>query len=157
MNESQTRLDLIDPALKAAGWGVVVNSKLLVERDCQITDGRKLSGGRRGKPLIADYILEYKGIELAVVEAKRRDLDVSEGVAQAKLYASKLACDTAYSTNGDKIYRICLQTGKEEEVTRFETPQELWEKSFPQKASTQSKVLWRDSFLSVPFEDKSGT
>lgn len=157
MNESQTRLDLIDPALKAAGWGVVAESKLLVERDCQITDGRKLSGGRRGKPLIADYILQYKSIDLAVVEAKKRSSSYREGVAQAKLYASKLACDTAYSTNGDKIYRICLQTGKEEEVTRFETPQELWEKSFPQKASTQNKVFWRDNFSTVPFEDKSGT
>ena len=155
MNEPQTRLDLIDPALKAAGWGVVAESKLLAER--LITDGRIRPGGKRGTQLKADYTLEYKGVELAVVEAKRRDLDVSEGVAQAKLYATKLACDTAYSTNGDKIYRICLQTGNEEEVTRFETPQELWEKSFPQKSSSKHKVFWRDSFSNIPFEDKSGT
>ena len=155
MNEPQTRLDLIDPALKAAGWGVVAESKLLAER--LITDGRIKPGGKRGSPLKADYTLVYKGVELAVVEAKRRGLDVSEGVAQAKLYATKLACDTAYSTNGDKIYRICLQTGKEEEVTRFETPQELWEKSFPQKSFTKHKVFWRDSFSNIPFEDKSGT
>ena len=155
MNESQTRLDLIDPALKAAGWGVVADSKLMAER--LITVGRIRPGGKRGIQLKADYTLEYKGVELAVVEAKRRGLDANEGVAQAKLYATKLACDTAYSTNGDKIYRICLQTGKEEEVSRFDTPEELWEKSFPIKQSTPHKTFWRDNFESEPFESKSGT
>jgi type I restriction enzyme R subunit len=31
MNEAQTRLDLIDPALRAAGWGVVPESRIKVE------------------------------------------------------------------------------------------------------------------------------
>jgi type I restriction enzyme R subunit len=51
----------------------------------QITDGKIQAGGGRSKPLIADYILVYKGIKLAVVEAK--DELMLEGVAQAKLYA----------------------------------------------------------------------
>ena len=33
---------------------------------------------------------QYKNTKLAVVEAKSNELDVSEGVAQAKLYAEKL-------------------------------------------------------------------
>jgi type I restriction enzyme R subunit len=36
---------------------------------------------------------------------------VSEGVAQAKLYAQKLNLETTYSTNGNEIYQICLKTG----------------------------------------------
>jgi len=31
MNEAETRAELIDPALKAAGWGVVEGSKILRE------------------------------------------------------------------------------------------------------------------------------
>ena len=111
MNEAETRAELIDPKLAAAGWGVIEGSKILRERNCQITAGRIQAGGKRAKPLIADYILVYKGIKLAVVEAKSRNLEVGEGVAQAKLYADKLTLDTTYSTNGDDIYQICMQTG----------------------------------------------
>jgi type I site-specific restriction endonuclease len=56
-------------------------------------------------------ILVYKGIKLAVVEAKSDKLAVSEGVAKAKLYAQKLNLETTYSTNGNEIYQICLKTG----------------------------------------------
>ena len=40
MNEAETRAELIDPKLKAAGWGVVEGSRILRERLAQITDGR---------------------------------------------------------------------------------------------------------------------
>jgi len=157
MNEAETRAELIDPKLKTAGWGVVEGSKILRERNCQITAGRIQAGGKRAKPLIADYILVYKGIKLAVVEAKARNLEVGEGVAQAKLYADKLTLDTTYSTNGDEIYQICMQTGEEGLVNRYLSPQELWIKSYPLQASSEITELWRDKFSSVPFEDKSGT
>jgi hypothetical protein len=58
MNEAETRAELIDPKLRANGWGVVEGSKILRERNvCKITDGRIQVGGNRKKPLIADYIL----------------------------------------------------------------------------------------------------
>ncbi len=152
MNEAETRAELIDPKLKACGWGVVEDSKILRERDvCKITDGRIQAGGVRSKPLIADYILVYKGIKLAVVEAKSSDLEVGEGVAQAKLYAEKLKLETTYSTNGKEIYSICMKTGTEGLVTDFLTPEELWNKTY----SDQNE--WREKFAAVPFEDKSGT
>jgi type I restriction enzyme R subunit len=104
MNEAETRAELIDPKLRANGWGVVEGSKILRERNvCKITDGRIQVGGNRKKPLIADYILVYKGVKLAVVEAKSDELEVGEGVAQAKLYAQKLNLETTYSTNGNEI------------------------------------------------------
>jgi type I restriction enzyme R subunit len=157
MNEAETRAELIDPKLVAAGWGVVEGSKVLRERNCQITAGRIQAGGKRAKPLIADYILVYKGIKLGVVEAKARNLEVGEGVAQAKLYADKLTLDTTYSTNGDEIYQICMQTGEEGLVDRYLSPKELWIKSYPAKASTEITQSWRDQFSAIPFEDKSGT
>ena len=38
MDESQTRLEKIDPVLKKAGWGVVEDSRIIVEYP--ITNGR---------------------------------------------------------------------------------------------------------------------
>ena len=50
MNEAETRAEHIDPALKAAGWGVVEGSR--IRREYPITLGRIEGHGRRGKPLI---------------------------------------------------------------------------------------------------------
>jgi len=152
MNEAETRAELIDPKLKTCGWGVVEGSKILRERNvCKITDGRIQVGGGRKKPLIADYILVYKGIKLAVVEAKSDELAVGEGVAQAKLYAEKLNLETTYAANGKEIYQICMKTGKEGLVNDFLSPQELWDKTYTDQND------WRDKFANIPFEDKSGT
>ena len=54
MNEAETRAELIDPALKAAGWGVVEGSR--VRREV-ITPGRIQGGGQRSKAEIADFVL----------------------------------------------------------------------------------------------------
>lgn len=155
MNESETRAELIDPQLKASGWGLVEGSKVL--REYSITAGKIQTGGR-GKRDIADYVLVYKGIKLAVVEAKSNELEVGEGVMQAKKYAEKLQVTTTYSTNGNAIYEICMSTGQEGLVNAFMSPEALWQKTFPQKTETeQSTNTWREQFASVAFEDKSGT
>jgi type I restriction enzyme R subunit len=149
MNEAETRAELIDPKLKACGWGVAEGSKVL--REYRITDGKIQSGGGRGRKIIADYILVHKGIKLAVVEAKSDELEVGEGVMQAKQYAEKLQLETTYSSNGKAIYQICMKTGKEGLVADFLSPEELWNKTFAEQND------WREKFANVPFEDKSGT
>ncbi|WP_396150967.1 EcoAI/FtnUII family type I restriction enzme subunit R [Flavobacterium sp.] len=149
MNESETRAELIDPKLKASGWGVVEGSKIL--REYNITAGKIQTGGGRSKKIIADYVLVYKGIKLAVVEAKSSDLVVGEGVAQAKQYAEKLTLETTYATNGKEIYTICMKTGAEGLVDKYLSPEELWNKTF----AVQNE--WREKFATVPFEDKSGS
>src|SRR5271156_5435675 len=113
MNEAETRAEHIDPALKAAGWGVVEGSR--IRREDPITLGRIEGHGRRGKPLIADYVLEDRNTKLAVIEAKSWDEPLTEGVAQAKNYAGMLAVRFTYSSNGQGIYAIDMQTGKEGE------------------------------------------
>lgn len=85
MNEAETRAEHIDPALRAAGWGVVEGSRVL--REYPITLGRIEGLGRRAKPLIADYVLVYRNTKLAVIEAKAWDEELTEGVGQAKDYA----------------------------------------------------------------------
>src|SRR5580693_5188985 len=98
MNEAETRAEHIDPALTAVGWGVVEGSR--IRREYPITLGRLEGHGRRAKPLIADYVLIYRNIKLAVIEAKPWDDPLTLGVAQAKEYAGKLAIRFTYSSNG---------------------------------------------------------
>lgn len=149
MNEAETRAELIDPKLKVCGWGIVEGSKIL--REYNITAGKIQTGGIRAKMLTADYVLVYKGIKLAVIEAKSDVLEVGEGVAQAKLYAHKLQLETTYSTNGKEIYSICMKTGKEGLINNYPTPEEIWNKTFAVENE------WREKFSAIPFEDKSGT
>ncbi|WP_213804774.1 type I restriction endonuclease subunit R [Granulicella sp. dw_53] len=167
-NESETRAELIDPALRAAGWGVIAGSRIL--REFKITQGRLIGAGRRTDPDIADYILVYQNRKLAVIEAKREDLSEAEGVAQAKHYAGKMAVRFAYATNGHKIYRMDLGSTPVQEpanidepdgpvaistseglVDHFPTPDELWAATFAVPNA------WRERFAQIPFEDRSGS
>ena len=108
MNEADTRAELIDPLLTAAGWGVVEGSR--IRREFSMTPGRIEGGGRRGKPLTADYVLTYRNTQLAVVEAKPDTAPLTEGVAQAKDYASKLQLRFTYASNGLGVYVIDMAT-----------------------------------------------
>ena len=149
MNEAQTRFNKIDPKLRDAGWGIVPGSKILVEQSAYIAPGRITTNGNK-KTKKADYILEYKGMKLAVIEAKSDEKDVSEGVAQAKLYADALKIRYTYSTNGDEIWFIDMGIkdgkgeyiipSKEHDIDTFPTPQDLWQMTFPEENP------WRDKF-----------
>ncbi|AKJ94484.1 restriction endonuclease subunit R [Thioalkalivibrio versutus] len=151
LNEADTRAELIDPALKEAGWGVVEASR--VRREV-ITLGRLQGGGKRARQDIADYVLIYRGQKLAVVEAKKRSLPVTEGLAQAKRYAERLQARFAYATNGDGIYRVDMATGAEGPVEAWPAPDELWAETFGAGGGVQD--TWRERFGAVPFEDKGG-
>lgn len=150
MNEADTRAELVDPKLIAAGWGRVEESYIRREVICP---GRILAGGKRTNPVSSDYVLRYKGRKLAVVEAKRESLSYTEGVRQAKDYASRLQCRIGYATNGHEIYQIDLVTGKEEIVEQFLGPAELWQLTYDDAAPDYTGV-WREAFAKIPFEVK---
>src|SRR3974377_1858055 len=124
MNEAETRAEHIDPALKTAGWGVVEGTR--IRREYTISPGRLEGHGRRAKPLIAAYVLEYRNHKLAIIEAKAWNCPLTEGVAQAKHYADKIKARFTYATNGRGIYGIDMHTGKEGERPAYPTPDELW-------------------------------
>jgi type I restriction enzyme R subunit len=149
MNEADTRAEFIDKQLQAAGWST--GGDVRVQREYNINAGEIKAGGIRTGKLIADYVLSYKNRKLAVVEAKSNELEVGEGVAQAKLYAQKLHLETSYAANGNEIYQICHKTGAEGLVTEFPTPEELWNKTFAEPNE------WLEKFNAVPFEDLNGT
>lgn len=165
MNEAETRAELIDPALRAAGWGVVEGTR--VRREFKITLGRlQGAAGKRNAADIADYILEYRGRMVAVIEAKQANLSVTEGLGQAKKYADKLKLRHAFSTNGKGIYQVDMLTGREGQVEAWPTPDALWKLSgyadfqpvaFPTLGRSTPKINWPERFGAIPFEDKSGS
>jgi type I restriction enzyme R subunit len=146
LTESDTRAQFIDPALAESGW-----IGHLVRREFQITAGRIIGAGKRAEPSITDYLLEYKGKRLAVIEAKKWDLAHTEGVSQAIRDGNKLRLPFAFATNGQKIRQINLVTGKEEDIDVFPTPDQLW------ALINEPKNELIDDFRAVDFESRGGT
>ena len=126
MNESDTRLKLIDPALKAK-WDLKQ-----IRTEYYFTDGEIVVRGKmtnRKKPKKADYLLSYiSGLPLAIVEAKDTDHSVGAGLQQAMGYAVSLDVPFAYSSNGYGFVEHDFFTGKERNLKMDEFPSsnELW-------------------------------
>lgn len=164
MDESATRRKIIDRALYKVGWedpDLFPGSEILTEQRAYIiAPGRVERAAVNRHPKKVDYVLEYKGVKLAVIEAKADSVDVAMGVPQAKLYAEMLQIRYAYASNGDSIYFIDMGVrdtqGKylipstEREIDRFPSPQELWQMTFPEVNE------WRDKFNLQPFNRDGG-
>ena len=156
MNEQETRTNLILPAIQEAGWGVVEGSR--IREEYPISQGRLVGGGKRSMPDKADYVLQFRNRNLAVIEAKRDDNHYTEGVGQAKDYAERLQVRFTYATNGLQIYKMDMQKGEEGDAITYPTPDELWEMTFAEADSFDEDAgKWRDEFHKTPFETKSGT
>jgi len=125
LSESDTRSKLIDPKIKSGGW-----AESQIVREYQFTDGRKLIGNKRGKRLIADYLLSYKNLNLAVIEAKAESRDALDGLQQVQEYAKKLNLFFAFTTNGHKIYEYDFKMGRGQWIDEFPSPETLFQRQF---------------------------
>lgn len=156
MNEADTCEKLINKQLEAVGWKTDIEAQVRVLREYKINAGEIRASGIHTGMLKADYVLEYKNINLAVVEAKSDELEVGEGIAQAKLYAQKLRLKTSFAANGKRIYEInhnakdASTVEGEGEIIAFPSPQELWERNFGEPNE------WLELFNAVPFENMNG-
>ena len=135
-SEKETRVKLIDPQLKSSGW---LESHIIEEY--YFTDGRKLIGSKRGKQYFVDYLLCFKNINLAIVEAKAQHKDSLDGLQQSINYAKKLNVDFVYATNGDKIYEHNLILGKGRLIESYPTPDELYARKFPTLSSIKENLI----------------
>ena len=155
MNESETRAELIDPHLLEQGWQVVKESR--IRREYPITKGRLIGAGKRAMPDKADYILQYKNRNVAVIEAKASTCYYTEGLGQAKDYAERLNLRFAIATNGHKYYLADLE-GTERDIDKVPTPEELWELLYGKETHDHSAAFnWKQKFYDIPSETKGGT
>lgn len=153
-NESETRAELIDPLLTQQGWGI---NNSVVKREFPINLGRLLGNGKRAKVDKADYILQYNYKNVAVIEAKAESKHYTEGLAQAKHYATMLNVRFAYATNGLKYYEVDMLTGVEKDVDTIPTPSELWKRLYQEEQTKQPEIYnWKQKLAKTPFETKGG-
>lgn len=138
-SEHDTRAKFIDPQLKRNGW-----EEDFIVREYYFTDGRKLSGNKRGNRLFVDYLLRYRNVSLAIIEAKRFDKEPTDGLQQAINYAEKLNVEYVYSTNGSKIYEFSISKGTGTFIEDYPSPEDLYNRIY-----TQNGI--REKLLDVPF------
>lgn len=140
-SESDTRAKYIDPSLKSSSW-----EEINIIREHYFTDWRKALWGKRWKRKFADYILTYKWVKLAIIEAKKQNLEPTEWLEQVKEYAKILNLRFVYSTNWQRIYQFDLETGFWDFVESYPTPEELYNMVYLEKNSTK-EVLLNEPFL----------
>ena len=106
MNESDTRLQKIDPALKAAGWSVVAESRILTEAaifadkvavdeetvrlrsHLSQLDDMLAKGGAIGRKL--DFLVQEMNRETNTIGSKANDFQIAKTVVDMKAEIEKI-------------------------------------------------------------------
>lgn len=121
LNETQTCKDLIQPALKNAGWQW--------EREVIIGPGRVNITGEamydETQAIIADYVLRHRGLPLAVLEAKAESSTAADGMQQGSRYARRLNIRFSIASNGHDWILTDNDTGAFEVVPTVPTPENI--------------------------------
>jgi len=138
LNEARTRIDLIDPQLRAAGWRLNDRSQVRFEIPVDGYDAEPWNG-------VTDYCLyDPSGNVLGVVEAKRCSRNPREADEQLRHYVTEIAKRQPYApfgfmTNGQAIY--FWEVGQENPrlVAGFFTPDDLQRLLFLRQTSCRSE------------------
>ena len=120
-NERATCKELIEPALSLAGWEW--------EEQLRIGPGRVNITGENmydeSQAIIADYLLRYRGIPLAILEAKAEGEDAADGMQQASRYARRLMLRFSLATNGSDWILTDNESGAFESFSTPPSPAEI--------------------------------
>ena len=157
LSEDDVSVKFITPALHNAGW----DEASQIRRQVSFTKGRIIVRGKlvaRGKPKRADFVLYHQHIAIALIEAKRTDVDAAHGMQQALEYASALDVPFVFSSNG-KEFVLHDRTGTTDPIEQrlspsdFPSPKELWSRYQKWKGLSpeQEKVV-----LQPYYDDGSG-
>ena len=120
-NERQTCTDLIEPALEKAGWAW--QSQLRIGRGRVNLSGPNMYD--ETQEVIADYVMRYRDIPLAVLEAKAESESAADGMQQASRYARRLSLRYSLSSNGSDWILTDNDTGAFETLDAVPTADEL--------------------------------
>jgi ecoEI R domain protein len=151
LSEEDVKNRHITPAIEAAGW-----TKEQIFMEYCFTDGRvtvRDKIARRGKKKQADYILTTPNgrTPLAIVEAKRGDKTLGDGMQQALEYAEILDIPFVYTSNGKGFLEHDRLSGKERELAMDEFPAyaALWARYSGEQgfSETQQSALLSDYFF----------
>lgn len=133
-NEKETRIQLINPKLRLAGWdvlnenGVIAPNKACIE--IPVSGMPRTSENPNGNGF-ADYVLFGDDARpLAVIEAKKSSVDADNGRVQACLYADRLEAKYGvkpiiYYTNGYDLFIIDGVYPQGRQIFGFHTKDEL--------------------------------
>ena len=152
LSERDVCTKLITPALVAAGWNVQTQ----IREEVSFTKGRIIVRGRlvtRGKAKRADYVLYYKHLPIALIEAKDETHSVGAGMQQALEYAATLDIPYVFSSNGSG-FQFHDRTGRSTPVEQtlplgnMPGPDDLWARYQAWKglAPAQSAVVLQDYY-----------
>ncbi len=133
-SEAQTRQELIDKQLQAAGWDVRDPTQVIEELDIKVDlpDGIREAGAQYEGHQFSDYVLLGKdGKPLAVVEAKRSSKDAGLGREQAKQYCYNIQkaqggeLPFCFYTNGLETYFWDLENYPPRKIIGYPTRDDL--------------------------------
>src|SRR4051794_34519429 len=120
-NERQTRKDVIEPALQAAGWSW--------DPDLLIGPGRVNITGEamydETQQIIADYLLRRGKLPLAILESKAEDENAADGMQQGSRYAGRLGLRFSIASNGTEYILTDNETGNVESLTAVPSPDDI--------------------------------
>jgi type I restriction enzyme R subunit len=121
LNEAATCQQLIEPALTNAGWDF--------EPQLRIGPGRvNITGDSmydESQAIVADYLLRYRGIPLAILEAKAESEGAADGMQQGSRYANRLLIRHSIASNGREWIITDNETGDYESLAAPPTPADL--------------------------------
>lgn len=124
LNEKDTCKQLIEPKLEASGWEF--------EGQLRIGPGRVNFSGDSAdsmydptQAIVADYLLRYRGVPLAVLEAKAESEDAEDGMQQGSRYADRLMIRHSIASNGHDWILTDNETGEFEKLDGPPTPDDL--------------------------------
>lgn len=134
----------IEQALTNAGWQFVVESKIVPGRF-------KITGdAMRESAPVADYLLRFRRLTLAVLEAKFGAKDLSAATEQATEYARRAGFRFAIATDGVQWSVHNLVSGQVSLLDASPTPEEL----LSQSDLPSDSVGWGDAMVAEPFTSK---
>lgn len=120
-NERMTCKELIEPRLAALGWAW--------QEQLRIGPGRvNLTGDAmydETQSIIADYLLRYRGVPLAILEAKSEVESAADGMQQASRYSRRLSLRFSIASNGNDWILTDNETGDFESLSAPPSPDEL--------------------------------
>ncbi len=132
LSEDDVSVKFITPAIVQAGWDEATQ----IRRQVSFTKGRIIVRGRlvaRGRAKKADFVLYWRHIPLALIEAKRSKFSAGHGMQQALDYAAALQVPFVFASNGKGFVfhdRTGLMVKGEADLAMdgFPSPDALWAK-----------------------------